>query len=158
FEASNYAAKDNQISNIRGVAVIISIYMREAFFLELTNQVLIKGSLEFRGQLDLVRLDHDDLDPGSLDLCRPLVLRQERVYDQRDGYQHPGESNNDALHCFCSLLAESVPVGFGSFGELVCAPADTSSALTPSALPAGMVKITACKLPVASSWYLRVSV
>src|SRR5262249_19243146 len=81
FEASNYAMKNNQIANIGRVPVAVSIYVRKPFLLELTNQVFIERNLEFRWQLDLVRLDHDDLDGRGLDLCRPRFLGQKRKCD-----------------------------------------------------------------------------
>src|ERR1700719_2749126 len=43
FEAPNRAMKDHEAGDARGVAVAIAIHMRKSMFLELANQVFVKG-------------------------------------------------------------------------------------------------------------------
>src|SRR6266581_1840071 len=56
------AMKDDEVGDTRGVAVAIAIHMRKSLFLELTNQVFVKGNLEFSGQFDFVRFNHLNLE------------------------------------------------------------------------------------------------
>src|SRR5712692_6983737 len=58
LEAAHLATEDNQVGEIGGVTVTVTINMPGALFLELLNQVLVERHLEFGGQLDLVGLNH----------------------------------------------------------------------------------------------------
>src|SRR5580700_1360788 len=68
LEAPNRAMKDDEVGDARGVAVAVAIHMRKSLLLELTNQVFVKGDLEFSGQLDFVGLNHLHLERRRLDL------------------------------------------------------------------------------------------
>src|SRR6266699_5441445 len=77
FEAPNRAMKDDEVGDTRGVAVAIAIHMRKSLFLELTNQVFVKGNLEFSGQFDFVRFNHLNLERRRLDLCGLVLLSEQ---------------------------------------------------------------------------------
>src|SRR5712692_6588208 len=75
LEASNGTIEDDEIRNVGGMAVAVAIDMLEpTLFLELLNQVLIEGHLEFCGEPYDVRLDHHDFNRRGLYLYRRLFL------------------------------------------------------------------------------------
>src|SRR5882724_8265280 len=86
LEAPNRAMKDDEIGDTRGVAVAVTIHMRESVLLELANQVFVKGNLEFSRQLDFVRFNHLNLERRRLDLGGLVLLGQKwrSTEDQRE--------------------------------------------------------------------------
>ncbi len=81
LEASNCATEDDETGSVGGVPVAFAIDLLDpTLLLQLLNQVFIERHLEFRGQLDLVRLDHHDPDRGCIYLRQMPALRlQERL-------------------------------------------------------------------------------
>src|SRR6266850_7475027 len=156
FEAPNRAMKDDEVGDTRGVAVAIAIHMRESVFLELANQVFVKGNLEFSGQLDFVRLNHLNLKRRRLDLGGLVFLGQQRRGSENQCEQgQPEPRAEDAVHCFCSLLGvelDAAEAAAGSLSEVVWAPWATSSFLISSDVQTGIVKIAPCRPPSASRY------
>src|SRR5712664_3834559 len=150
LEAPHRAMKDDEVGDTRGIAVAVTIHMRESVLLELTNQVFVKGNLEFSGQLDLIRVNHLHLERRRLDLGGLVLLGQKwrSTEDQREQGQLDTRFEN-ALHCFCSLPGEVLEVAAGveSPVAVVWAPCATRSFLTPSAVPIAIAKLAPCSPP-----------
>src|SRR5216684_5889133 len=126
FEAPNRAMKDNEVGDIRGVAVAVTIHMRESVLLELANQVFVEGNLEFGWQFDFVRLNHLNLERRRLDLGGLAFLGQQRRGSENQCEQEQPEPRaEDAVHCFCSLLGvelNAAEAAAGSLSEVEWAP------------------------------------
>src|SRR5260370_31429367 len=96
------------------MAVAFAEHMLEsALFLELLDQILVKRDLEFGGQLDLVRCNHEYLNRGGL-LCRGRNrLGIERCWrgegDQKQNSD--GGTLENALHDFFFLAPARFPSG-----------------------------------------------
>src|ERR1700688_2735512 len=151
LEAPNRAMENNKLGDARGVAVAIAIHMRESILLELANQVFVKGNLELRRQLDLVRLNHLHLKRRRLDLGGFVFLSEQwRGSENHSEEEQPDPRVKDALHHFCSLLCvelDAAEAAAGSLSEVVWAPWATSSFLITSDVPTGIVKIAPCRPP-----------
>src|SRR6266568_3159008 len=81
LEAANRAVKYNEVRGARGPAVTIAIDALEAALLfELANQVFIQCDLELGGQLDLVGLNHLDLNRGALDRRPTFFIGRQRGF------------------------------------------------------------------------------
>src|SRR6266581_712514 len=105
LEAPNRAMKDDEVGDTRGVAVAVTIHMRESVLLELANQVFVKGNLEFSRQFDFVRFNHLNLEGRRLDLCGFVFLgQQRRGSENHSEEEQPEPCAENAVHCFCSLL------------------------------------------------------
>src|SRR6266481_5371815 len=116
LEGTNRAMKDDEVGDTRGVAVSIAIHMRETVLLELTNQVFVKGNLEFSGQLDLIRVNHFHLERRRFDLCGFVLLGQNwRSTENQHEQGQFGPCFENAVHCFCSLLDEVLVAAAGVF-------------------------------------------
>src|SRR5260370_40615025 len=160
LEAADRAVQDHEIRSIRGVAVSFAVnVLKAALLLELLYEVFIECHLKFSRQLDLVGLNHGDADGRGLYFRERLVLRpqtaaREECHTQQEEYN---SALQDSRHGFCSLASGALAdvLSASSFiGTLVRAPCATSSFLSASALPTGIVKMAPCRLPSASRYWI----
>src|SRR6267378_5650202 len=160
LEPPNRAAKYDQVRCRGSIAVAIAVHVLEpALFLKLLDQILIERKLEVRGQFDLVRLNHQNLNRRRFHCLRRRRLSAEfRQLHLTTQQQQPDTSDaKNALHGFFSFVAAGLVSELppsSCIGMLVRAPCATISFLSASALPVAIVKMAPCNPPSASRYWI----
>src|SRR5580658_4906048 len=160
LEPPHRAVKHDEVGDTVGMVVAFAVHVLEsALFLELLDQILVKRNLEFRGQLDLLRLNHEHLSRRGLFYRRRQRLRAnfrrlDKPTQKQNGNGRGVENTPHRCFSFAATDFASAPPESSCIGTLVWAPCATSSFLNTSAWPACMVKIAPCNAPSPSRYWI----
>ncbi len=75
LELAHRAVKDNEVGNVSGIAVTVTINVLKSLLFKLPNEVFIKRNTKFRWDGYFVRLNGCDLNSPHLEACGLAVSR-----------------------------------------------------------------------------------